>query len=63
MIKITFKELNEMIFAENLIGPEVDNSMEDCVCEDYWDEGHNKVVAYTKYYNNGDVVHYKTEVM
>lgn len=52
------KPVNYTAFKErikNAFGPEVDYSEEDYVCEDYWDEGREKVIACVKYYNDGNI--------
>ena len=51
------KEWNELVKNSE---PDPDFSMDEYVCEDFWDEKHDKVIACIKYYNDGTIVRYAT---
>ena len=54
---VSYADFTAAMKRLNANGPEVDNSLDDCVCEDFWDPERTKVVGFTKYWNDGKITH------
>lgn len=54
---VSYADFTAAMERLNAAGPEVDNSLDGCVCEDFWDPERTKVVGFIKYWNDGEITH------
>lgn len=54
---VEYTEFTAAMTELRAVGPDVDHSLEDCVCEDFWNQEHTKVVGFIKYWNDGVITH------
>ena len=61
MTTVSYAKMLNFIEEHGVLEPEIDHSVEGCVSEDYWDKERRSVVAYTRYFDDGQVLHYIDE--
>ena len=60
MEKVSSQEFDRFINENRAIGPDVDFSNDNYVCEDWWNENHTDVIGCRKYFNDGEILEYLT---
>ena len=57
MERVSYKEFNKFLNKNNAIGPEIE-FLTGFVSEDWWDKKRENVIAYTRYYDDGEMIHF-----